>query len=451
MKPVKILVVDDERIVRDSLQSWLKEAGFEPITASSGEEALEIIEKEPVNIFLIDLKMPGMDGIELFRNIKKRVDPALAVFISAYGTVESAVIAMKEGAFDFIEKPFCPERVELILNKMVEHLNLAEENIQLRKEIEKKYSYHNIIGKSPKMRRVYELIETVSRTNTTVLIQGETGTGKELVARAIHFASERRNNPFVVVSCVNIPETLLESELFGHEKGSFTGAISTKKGKFEIAHKGTLFLDEIGDLPFQLQAHLLRVLQEKEFTRIGGNEIIKVDVRVISATNKNLWTEVREGRFREDLFYRLNVITIEIPPLRERREDILLLANHFLKKFCEENKKEINGFSKKVVDFFMSYEWPGNVRELENFIEHAVVVCSSKIIDIDDLPITSRPSVPSKYSLKSLKEVEKEHIENVLEETRWNISKAASILGISRLTLYNKIKEYNIVQKSKEI
>ncbi len=448
MRPVKILVVDDERIVRDSLQSWLREAGFEPITASSGEEALEIIDKEPINLFLIDLKMPGMDGIELFRNIKKKVEPALAVFISAYGTVESAVIAMKEGAFDFIEKPFCPERVELILNKMVEHLSLTEENIQLKREMEKKYGYQNIIGKSPKMRRVYELIETVAKTNTTVLIQGETGTGKELVARAIHFASERRNNPFVVVSCVNIPETLLESELFGHEKGSFTGAISTKKGKFEIAHKGTLFLDEIGDLPFQLQAHLLRVLQEKEFTRIGGHEVIKVDVRVISATNKNLLTEVREGRFREDLFYRLNVITIEIPPLRERREDILLLANHFLKKFSEENKKEISGFSKRVVDFFMGYDWPGNVRELENFVEHAVVVCSSKIIDIDDLPISSVSSTIPKYKNKTLEEVEKAHIESVLDETGWNISKASSILGISRLTLYNKIKEYGISKKS---
>ncbi len=235
MKPVKILVVDDERIVRDSLQSWLREAGFEPVTASSGEEALDIIERETINLFIIDLKMPGMDGIELFRNIKKRVDPALAVFISAYGTVESAVIAMKEGAFDFIEKPFCPERVELILNKMVEHMSLAEENIQLRREIEKKYSYQNIIGKSPKMRRVYEIIETVSKTNTTVFIQGETGTGKELVARAIHFASQRKNNPFVVVSCVNIPETLLESELFGHEKGSFTGAIQKRVGRLAQA------------------------------------------------------------------------------------------------------------------------------------------------------------------------------------------------------------------------
>lgn len=448
MKRVKILVVDDEKIVRESLQSWLREAGFEPITASSGEEALEIVERERMNLFIIDLKMPGMDGIELFRNIKKRVEPALAVFISAYGTVESAVIAMKEGAFDFIEKPFCPERVELILNKMVEHMSLAEENIQLKKEIEKKYSYHNIIGKSPKMRRVYELIETVSKTNTTVLIQGETGTGKELVARAIHFASERKNNPFVVVSCVNIPESLLESELFGHEKGSFTGAISAKKGKFEIANKGTLFLDEIGDLPFQLQAHLLRVLQEKEFTRIGGNEVIRIDVRIISATNKNLLAETREGRFREDLFYRLNVITIEIPPLRERREDTLLLSNHFLKKFSEENKKEIIGFSKRVIDFFMSYEWPGNVRELENFIEHAVVVCSSNIIDIGDLPIPQTSTASPRYTSKTLKEVEKTHIESVLEETGWNISKASSILGISRLTLYNKIKEYGISKKS---
>lgn len=448
MKPVKILVVDDERIVRESIQSWLREAGFEPITASSGEEALEIVEREPINLFIIDLKMPGMDGIHLFRSIKKRVEPALAMFISAYGTVESAVIAMKEGAFDFIEKPFCPERVELILNKMVEHMSLAEENIQLKKEIEKKYSYHNIIGKSPKMRRVYELVETVSKTNTTVLIQGETGTGKELVARAIHFASERKNNPFVVVSCVNILESLLESELFGHEKGSFTGAISTKKGKFEIANKGTLFLDEIGDLSFQLQAHLLRVLQEKEFTRIGGNEVIRVDVRVISATNKNLLTETREGRFREDLFYRLNVITIEIPPLRERREDILLLANHFLKKFSEENNKEIRGFSKRVIDFFMSYEWPGNVRELENFIENAVVVCSSNIIDIGDLPIPPTSTAFLRYTNKTLKEVEKTHIESVLEETGWNISKASSILEISRLTLYKKIKEYKISKKS---
>ncbi len=236
--------------------------------------------------------------------------------------------------------------------------------------------------------------------------------------------------------------------LLGHEKGSFTRANSTKKGKFEIAHKGTLFLDEIGDLPFQLQAHLLRVLQEKEFTRIGGNEVIKVDVRVISATNKNLLTEVREGRFREDLFYRLNVITIEIPPLRERREDILLLANHFLKKFSEENEKEIIGFSKIAIDFFMGYEWSGNVRELENFIEHAVVVCSSKIIDIDDLPIPLTSSPSPRYKNKTLREVEKAHIEDVLEETGWNISKASSILGISRLTLYNKIKEYGISKKS---
>ncbi len=448
MNPVKILVVDDEKIVRDSLKSWLQEAGYEPITASSGEEALKIIEDEKVNLFIIDLKMTGMDGIELFRNIKKMVEPALAIFISAYGTVESAVIAMKEGAFDFIEKPFCPERVELVLNRMIEHLNLTEENIQLRKEIEKRFSFHNIIGKSPKMQRVYELIETVAKANTTVLIQGETGTGKELVAKAIHYASERRNHPFVAVSCSNIPENLLESELFGHEKGAFTGAISTKKGKFEIADKGTLFLDEVGELPFHLQAHLLRVLQEKEFTRIGGNEVIKVDARVISATNRNLWEEVREGRFREDLFYRLNVITIEIPPLRERREDIVLLTNHFLKKFSTDNSKKVEGFTKGVLDFFMSYDWPGNVRELENFVEHAVVVCQKSIIDYEDLPIQSIKRARTFFSLKTLKDVEKEHIENVLNESGWNISKASSILGISRLTLYKKIKEYNITRNS---
>ncbi len=354
---------------------------------------------------------------------------------------------MREGAYDYIEKPFCPEKAELLIDKLVEHQRLIEENISLHQRLEERYRFENIIAKSPKMQRVVELIKVVAKSNATVLITGDSGTGKELVARAIHSQSYRRDKPFIAVSCAALPESLLESELFGHEKGAFTGAYAQKKGKFEAANRGTLFLDEIGEMSANIQVHLLRVLEEKEFTRVGGNELIKVDVRVISATNKDLKKAVANGEFREDLYYRLNVVTIELPPLRERKEDIPLLAQHFLKKFAVENQKEITDFSPEATDFLLKYDWPGNVRELENAIERAVILAKDSCIDIADLPQENRLLAHSPPRGESLREVEKNHILNVLNETGGNYSEAARILGISRATLYNKIKEYGIYVK----
>lgn len=443
MDKVKIIVVDDEEVIRESLQSWLNEAGYTVFTAGNGETALQIIEKEKINILIVDLRMPGMDGIEVYRGAKKIISPLFAIFITAYGTIESAVIAMKEGAYDFIEKPFCPERVELLIKKVVEHQRLTLENIALKKELKKRFEFEDIIGKSHKMQKIFELIETVAQSNATMLILGDTGTGKELVARAIHNKSIRSNAPFVAVSCSALPESLLETELFGYEKGAFTGADKTKKGKFEFADCGTLFLDEIGDISPNIQLHLLRVLQEKEFSRVGGNEVVKVDVRLISATNKNLAKLVQDGKFREDLYYRLNVVTINLPLLKERKEDIPLLANHFLEKFNRENSKNISKFSDEVIEFFLRYNWPGNVRELQNFIEHAVVICKNDIIELSDLPDINSENKYSK-PVKTMEEVGKKHIIKVLEETEQNLTKTAEILGITRTTLYNKIKKYQI-------
>lgn len=445
MEKFKILVVDDERIIRESLYSWLSEVGYQVYTAADAKEALNIIEKEGLNIVISDLKMPDVDGIELMRRAKK-INPFVAfIFITAYASVESAVIAMKEGAYDYIEKPFCPEKIELQIKKLIEHQSLLFENINLKKELSKKYSFEDIIGKSHKMQEIFNLIQTVAKSDATILIQGDTGTGKELVARAIHNTSLRKNAPFVAVSCAALPESLLETELFGHEKGSFTGAIYQREGKFELANKGTLFLDEIGEISPSVQLHLLRVIQEKEFTRIGGNISIKVDIRVISATNKDLSKIVSEDKFREDLYYRLNVIVITLPSLRERREDIPLLAEHFLKKFNNRNQKNISGFEEKVIEFFMKYNWPGNVRELENFVEHAVVVCKSEVIKLEDLPnIRSKEEIEYIKQKKTMEEIEKEYIIKTLIETKQNLSKTAEILGITRATLYNKIKKYQI-------
>lgn len=444
MEKVKILVVDDEKIVRESLNSWLSEAGYKVYTAEGAEEALRIIEREKLNIVISDLKMPDVDGIELMRRAKK-INPFVTfIFITAYASVESAVLAMKEGAYDYIEKPFCPEKIELQIKKLVEHQSLLFENLDLKKELSKKYSFEDIIGKSHKMQEIFNLIKIVAKSDATCLIQGETGTGKELVARAIHNSSLRRNGPFVAVSCAALPESLLESELFGYEKGAFTGAVSQKEGKFEAANKGTLFLDEIGEISPSVQVHLLRVLQEKEFTRIGGNTPVKVDIRIISATNKDLSKLTSEGKFRQDLYYRLNVITINLPPLRERKEDIPLLAEHFLHRFNIRNNKNITSFSDEVMEFFMKYHWPGNVRELENFVEHAVVICKGKVIKLEDLPSIKGEKIEYPEKRKTLEEMEKDYILKILSETNHNFSKTAEILGITRVTLYNKIKKYGI-------
>jgi two-component system response regulator AtoC len=443
MKRIKILVVDDEAIVRESLHDWLSDAGYHVLAAEDGPSALEIVKREKPGIVIADLVMPGMDGIELMRKAREIQPHIEVIIITAYGSIPTAIAAMKEGAYDYIEKPFCPERAELLIQKLAEHQGLVEENISLRQRLEGYYRFENIIAKSSKMQRVIELIKIVAKSNATVLITGESGTGKELVARAIHAQSHRHSKSFVAVSCAALPESLLESELFGHEKGSFTGAYAQKKGKFEFADGGTLFLDEVGEMSANVQVHLLRVLEEKEFTRVGGNELIKVDVRVISATNKDLRRAVEKGQFREDLYYRLNVVTIELPPLRERKEDIPLLAEYFLNRFSSENQKEITGFSPEAMESLLGYDWPGNVRELENAIERAVILAKDSIIAVADLPQENLLPLGSVSIGKNLKEVEKSHILNVLRETGENYSEAARILGVSRMTLYKKAKEYS--------
>jgi len=443
-KEVKILVVDDEAIVRESLRDWLSDVGHQVLTAENGPQALEIIQKEKPGIAIADLVMPGMDGIELLKRAKE-ISPGIEVIIiTAYSSIPTAIAAMREGAYDYIEKPFCPEKAELLIEKLMEHQRLIEENVSLHQKLEERYRFENIIAKSPKMQQVIEVIKVVAKSNATVLITGDSGTGKELVARAIHSQSYRKDKPFVAVSCAALPESLLESELFGHEKGAFTGAHAQRKGKFEVANRGTLFLDEIGEMSANIQVHLLRVLEEKEFTRVGGNELIKVDVRVVSATNKDMKKAIASGQFREDLYYRLNVVTIELPLLRERKEDIPLLAQHFLKKFAVENQKEITGFSPEATDFLLKYEWPGNVRELENAIERAVILAKNSYIEVVNLPQENLLLVHSALLGRSLAEAEKDHILNILSEAGGNYSQAARILGISRATLYNKIRAYGL-------
>ncbi len=441
-KRAEILVVDDEDIVRESLQDWLDGVGYDVVVAASAEEALEILKKKKFNIMIADLVMPGMNGIELMKEAKKIYPTLAAVIITAHATIQTATTAIREGAFDYIEKPFCPEKVELLIEKLVEYQDLIEENISLRRQIKGKFRFEGIIAKSSKMLKIFELIKTVAPSNATVLITGDTGTGKEIIARAIHHQSKRRSKPFIATSCAALAESLLESELFGHEKGSFTGAVGRKKGKFEAADKGTLFLDEIGEINANTQIHLLRALEEKKITRIGSNEEIAVDVRIITATNKDLRNRVLEGQFREDLYYRLKVVTIKLPPLKDRKEDILPLAEHFLKKYAEENNKDTVKFSPGVNEFMLNYSWPGNVRELENMIEHGVILSKDNAITMAELPQDIiHPTIQKE---KTIEAITKNHILNVLEETKGNISKAAAILGIRRMTLYNKLKKYDL-------
>ncbi len=447
----RILIVDDELIVRESLSDWLAESGYEVEAVEDGFKAIDEVKKKKWDILLVDLKMRRMDGIDVIREAKKISKDIPIVIITGYPTVDTAVQAMKEGAYDYIVKPFNPEEIDLVIRNIIAHQNLVKENIYLRQELKRRYQFKDIISKSHKMHEVLVLVKTVAKSNSTVLIQGESGTGKELIARAIHSISLRNKGTFVAMSCAALPETLLESELFGYEKGAFTGAVSRGKGKFELADKGTLFLDEVGDMSQKTQADLLRVLEEREFRRIGGSELIKVDVRVISATNKELEKLVNEEKFREDLYYRLNVVTIQVPPLRERKEDIPLLAEHFLTKYSIENKKDIKLIDEDALDLLMKYNWPGNVRELENAIERAIVIAKKDFIGPNELPPSVKgeakqalkPSVVADYNL-TLQEVEKRHISCLLEGTNWNIKKTANTLGIDRTTLYNKIKKYKL-------
>ena len=442
-KMPRILVVDDEEAMRESLNDWLKEDGYEVGLATGGQEAIEMVRDEPWEVILLDLKMPGMDGLETLKHLKEVRPDAEILMMTAYATVDTAVQAMKEGAFDYLVKPFDPDEIEILIKKIVKHKELILENILLRKKLEERDQFDEIIGRSDAMQQIFELIKRVAPTDSTVLITGESGTGKELIAQAIHGNSQRCYMPLIAVSCGALPESLLESELFGYEKGAFTGAEHTKRGRFEMAHGGTLFLDEIGDISLKTQVDLLRVLQQKEFSRLGSEESIEVDVRILAATNRDLEKAIIENRFRKDLFYRLNVISIHVPPLRERKEDVPPLAKASVRKCCLElNKDEVN-IAPSAMKLLVDYDWPGNVRELENVIERALVIGGGKEIAATDLPFRGRESVREQLP-NSLKSMEKIHIERVIEEADWNISRAARELGIDRQTLYNKIEKYEI-------
>ena len=445
----QILVVDDEEIMCQSLAAWLREDGYLVDTASSGHEALQKARERDYAIYFVDLKMPGgMDGIETMMQIRKLHAEASIIIITAYATVDTAITAMKEGAQEYIVKPCNPEEISLLVSRIIKVKNLQRENAILRKKLSRRYSTHDVISKNARMQQILELAAEVSSLRSTVLIQGESGTGKEMVARAIHYSGDRASKPFIAVSCAALAETLLESELFGHEKGSFTGANSKKPGKFEMADGGTLFLDEAGDISPKLQGDLLRVLQERCFYRVGGSEEVRVDVRVIAATHANLQQAVADGKFREDLFYRLNVIEIRIPPLRERREDIPLLARHFLERLAHELGKEIREISESALRVLMDYNWPGNVRELENAIERAMVTCRGSALGDDDFAFLANNGRAAKAweppAGTSLAEMEKVVITATLQRTGGNIKESATILGIDRSTLYEKIKKYEI-------
>jgi DNA-binding NtrC family response regulator len=438
----RILVVDDELIVRDSLQKWFDSEGYDTGAVASGREALTAIQKTQWDLALLDIKMPGMDGMELQKKLRE-VDPELTVIImTGYASVETAVQALKAGAYDYVTKPIDPDELSHLVSNALGHRRYRRELEQLRENLQEIYPETKLIGNSPGMRRVLELVEMVASADTTVLIFGESGTGKELVARAIHAASPRRHMPMVVIHCGALTETLLESELFGHERGAFTGAQYRKKGKFEVADGGTVFLDEISDISLKTQTDLLRVLQEKEIQRVGGTQTIKVDFRCVAATNKNLEELVKAGTFRPDLYYRLKVFAIDLPPLRERREDVPLLANHFLTKFATAMNKPVPRLSQEAVDLLLSHDWPGNVRELENAVERALVIGRGPEIQAADFPFQLRSS--SAPGGQSLEEIERAHIERVLRETTNNLSRAARILEIDRTTLYNKLRRYGL-------
>ncbi|MBW1693835.1 MAG: sigma-54-dependent Fis family transcriptional regulator [Deltaproteobacteria bacterium] len=447
-KKARILVVDDEPAMREALYDWLKEDGYDVGLAEGGKEAVAMAGEKSWDVILLD-KMPGMDGLETLRRLKAEdVDTdAEILMMTAYATVDTAVQAMKEGAFDYLVKPFAPDEVEIQIKKIVAHRELVLENILLRQKLEERSEYDEIIGKSDSMQKVFDLISQVAPTDSTVLITGESGTGKELIAQAIHGNSQRCYMPFIAVSCGALPDTLLGSELFGYEKGAFTGAEYTKKGRFELADNGTLFLDEIGDISLKTQIDLLRVLQQKAFRRLGGVEEIQVDVRILAATNRNLQKAISENKFREDLFYRLNVISIHVPPLRERKEDISLLVKAFIRKCSLEMNKEVVKIAPSALNILMDYDWPGNVRELENVIERALVIGRGHEIVSEDLPFPGKEFTTAVMP-DSLKMMEKMHIRKILKKTDWNISKTARLLEIDRQTLYNKLEKYKIEKES---
>ena len=437
----RILIIDDEPILRESLQAWLERDGYSIEAVSSGEEGLERVKETSFDLLFLDLKLEDIDGIQVLSRVKEDDPDTAVVMITAYGSVPSAVEAMKQGAEDYLLKPFEPEELSLLIEKILSHKARERENIYLREEQRERSRFESLLGQSEAMQEIFNFIEDIAPSESTVLITGETGTGKELAAKAIHATSRRCEGPFVAVNCGSLPEQLMESELFGYEQGAFTDAKQSKKGRLELANTGTLFLDEVGEIGPRMQIDLLRILEERSFTRLGGTRPIKADFRVIAASNRDLARAVREGGFREDLYYRLNVISLEMPPLRKRKEDIPLLAEHFLARFRQETKKEIEHINREALDLMMLYDWPGNVRELENAIERAVVVSKSKNIQPEDLPISSEPEICGQGSLQ---EMERAHIQHVLKQNDWNITRSARVLGIDRSTLYKKLRRYNL-------
>lgn len=452
MEKARILIAEDEKAQREILEGFLKKEGFLVEAVTDGREALKRLEGDFFDIVLLDYKMPEMDGLQTLRQIRKHFPDLPVVMMTAYGTVETAVASMKEGALDYLTKPINLEELLLILQKIIERSHLIQENKELKAQLRDRYQFGNIIYGSGKMEEVMGLVARVAHSQATILIRGESGTGKELVANAIHYSSPRSHKPLIKVSCSAIPETLLESELFGHEKGAFTGAFHRRIGRFEEADGGTLFLDEIGDLSPTIQVKLLRFLQEKEFQRLGSNLTLKTDVRVIAATHRNLEEEIKQNRFREDLYYRLNVITIHLPPLRERKEDIPLLIDYFLKKYSKYYQKPISDISKEARTLLLRHSYPGNVRELENLMERAVVLCRGEVITTQDLPFhlkeekseESKPLRRAKTLPESLEEMEKDLILQALYQHQWVQTKAAEELGISERVLRYKMKKYGI-------
>ena len=456
---MNILIVDDEEVLQDVLTVLLRKEGHNTLSAWSGEEALEILEREEVDLVLLDLMLPGMQGMQVLKEIRQRQPDQVVVVITAFSSIESAIEAMREGAFHYIPKPFKNEEVLLTLRKGLEQRRLTSENRSLREQLRQRFGFDNIIGKSKPMQQVYDLIKLAAPSKSNILVLGESGTGKELVAKAIHHHSRRASGPFVTVNSGSMPADLLESNLFGHVRGAFTGAIASKKGLFEMANMGSIFFDEIGNIPLDTQAKLLRVIQEKEFMRLGGVETIRVDVRIIAATNADLEASVQQGLFREDLFYRLNVIVVNLPPLRKRSEDIPLLAQHFLGHYARENEKELREISPRAMEILLDYHWPGNVRELENVVERAVVLSTGAVLDVDLLPHSVRqpesaglppPALPvNGIAFKdAVSEYERQIIIRALQASGGVQKRAAELLQVKPTTLHEMMKRLNISSES---
>jgi len=441
---ISILIVDDEESVRDSLHNWFIEDGYDVERAENAKKALLMLESRKFDIILADIKMPGMDGMEMHRRIRALNKDTIVIIMTAFASVDTAVQALKDGAYDYVTKPFDPDDLSHLIRNAATQISLKAENEALKRKVSTLEDIDDLIGQSEAILKVLKQVESVAQSNSSVIITGESGTGKELVARAIHSNSARKYFPLISVHCGALTESLLESELFGHEKGAFTGAMFNRKGRFEMADGGTIFLDEIATISSKMQVELLRVLETKSFVRVGGNKEIASDFRVICATNRDLKSMVKSGNFREDLYYRLNVVNIAIPPLRERTEDIPLLVNHFIKKYCSSMSRDMISIDPAALKHLENFEFPGNVRELENMIERAIVIGNGREIKLRDLPM-GKEAINS--SVESLDELEKRHVEMILNKYAWNVSRSAKALNVDRVTLYNKIKKYNLKQQ----